>query len=137
MTGRIPGWAIAALVGAALAGCAGQPAPKDVQERSLFAAGEAAEARGDYDQALVQYVQLLGSDPDNVEAHYRIGRVHQALGNPIIAREAFQRALAKNPDHVGAIEGLGLLSLEDGQHEVAAAMLHKALGKDPARWRCY
>jgi Flp pilus assembly protein TadD len=122
---------------AGLAGCASQPSSKEIAQKNLLASGENAELHGDYDQALVQYVQLLGEDPENVDAHYRIGRVHAAIGNGSIAREAFSRVLGKEPGHVGALEGLGLLYLEEGQHDSAAAMLHKALAKDSKRWRSY
>jgi hypothetical protein len=78
---------------AGLAGCASQPSSKEIAQKNLLASGENAELHGDYDQALVQYVQLLGEDPENVDAHYRIGRVHAAIGNGSIAREAFSRVL--------------------------------------------
>jgi Flp pilus assembly protein TadD len=129
--------AVGALLAAAVAGCASQPSPEALAVQGLLAAGENAESRGDYDAALVQYVKVFSAEPDNTEAHYRIGRVHAALGNNVTASEAYQRVLAKTPAHVGALEGLGLLYLEGGQRDVAASMLHKALGKDAARWRSY
>jgi Flp pilus assembly protein TadD len=134
---RIAGWAAALAIAAAVAGCASQPTPEELERQNLMAAGEAAEARGDLDGALVKYVKLLSEEPENVEAHYRIGRVHSALGNPAIARDAYMRVLAKAPQHVGALEGLGLLYLEQGQRDIAHAMLHQALGRDQARWRAY
>jgi Flp pilus assembly protein TadD len=121
-----------------LAGCATTgPAPVPAEHQALLTSGEQLEASGQNDAALVQYVKLLGLDPQNLEAHYRIGRVHSTLGNLPTAKEAFQRVLAKDRQHVGALEGLGLVNLESGQRELAAALLHKALARDQQRWRAY
>lgn len=132
-------WAAAALLGAVgLAGCATSgPTPQQIEQQNMLAQGERFESAGAYDEALLQYVRLLGTDPENVEAHYRIGRVHTALGNTATARDAFQRAVAKDPDHPGALEGLGLILLEENQRDRAASLLHQALAKDARRWRSY
>jgi Flp pilus assembly protein TadD len=137
--GSLRRWAATAvLAAAALMGCAAPgPTPQQVEQQALLANGERLEAAGASDEALLQYVRLLGSDPENVEAHFRIGRVHSTLGNTATARDAFQRALAKEPKHVGALEGLGLLYLEANQPELGASALHKALAQDGKRWRSY
>lgn len=124
-----------------LGGCASTaikgPTPQDL----LLASGERAEAAGDADAALVEYVKALGVPKPAVgqsaEAHFRIGRVHAALGNAGTAREAFQRALAAAPEHAGAMEGLGLLYLDAGERPVAQALLHRAVARDGLRWRAY
>lgn len=125
------------LLALGLAGCASGPTPQELEEKALLSSGERLEASGDYDAALVEYVKVLGIDDQNVEAHFRIGRVHSALGNTVTAREAFQRVLEKVPGHPGALEGLGLLYLASGQREVANSLLHKALARDGLRWRAF
>lgn len=125
----------------ATGGCATRapkgPSPQEV----LLASGERAEALGDPDAALVEYVKALGIDEPaaalSAEAHYRVGRVHAAFGNAGTAREAFGRALAAEADHAGALEGLGLLHLQAGERPVANALLHRAVARGTGRWRAY
>lgn len=121
-----------------LGGCAAQAAKPVPASANLLTAGERLEASGDYDGALVQYVQALGSDDAGgmaAEAHYRIGRVHAALGNVATARDAFRRALGLAPEHAGALEGLGLLQLAAGDRAGAQLLLKKAADLDGTRWR--
>lgn len=120
-----------------LAACTTTPSREALQQQSLLAAGQSLETAGDYDGALVRYVQLLQLDERNVEGHFRIGRVHAALGNAATSREAYQRALALDGQHPGALEGLGLQQLDAGERAAAAALLHKALARDNTRWRSY
>lgn len=122
-------------------GCA-STGPKGLsRQQVLLAVGERAEMAGDLDAALVEYVRALGLDePDaatSAEAHFRVGRVHTALGNSATAREAYRRALAGAPEHPGALEGLGLMALEAGERPVANALLHQALARDAGLWRSY
>lgn len=126
-----------AVLALALAACATGPSKQETEQQALLATGERLETAGAYDDALVEYVKALALEPENAEAHYRVGRVHVALGNDTTAREAFQRALARAPDHPGALEGMGLLHLEGGRRDAAGALLHKAVARDPSRWRAY
>lgn len=120
----------------ALAACAGKDVREEPAESTadLMAAGAAAERRGDFDTALVEYVKALGDGPRNAEAHFRIGRVHRALGNAATARDAYARALQLQPEHVGGLEGMGLLLLEQGNHDGARELLHKAASKPGVGW---
>lgn len=135
--GRSPVRAAALVALALCAGCATQRGGDDPQLAALLAAGQNLELAGAHDEALVQYVKALQLDEHAAEAHYRIGRVHAALGSVPTSRQAFERALVEAPGHAGALEGLGLLDLEAGQREAAAARLHKALAREPGRWRSY
>lgn len=136
--GLLRSLAASALVVAVLSGCASRgPTPQQVEQQGLLAAGERLENSGAYDEALVEYVRALAVEPNNAEAHYRVGRVHAVLGNGATARDAFLRALSQAPGHPGALEGLGLHYLEEGQRDAANSLLHKAIGRDAARWRAY
>lgn len=125
---------------AVLAGCAGaqvRDEARPVSAAGALAAGMAAERRGELEGALVEYVKALGDTPDDGEIHFRIGRVHGALGNMATAREAYARALKLKPGHVGALENLGLLLLEQGNHAGARELLHKAASKPGAGWGAF
>lgn len=124
-----------------LSGCAttAQPEPVSVEPplstAELVAAGDRMERAGDLDGALVNYVKALSGDANNADLHYRVARVHAALGNPRVAQEAYSRALTLNPEHAAALEGYGLLLLKLGQTDAAQQVLLKAMEKNPVSWR--
>jgi Flp pilus assembly protein TadD len=107
-----------------LGACATTTAPSDavpptLTSTDLMASAERLERVGDF----------------NAELHYRVARVHVALGNPRVAQEAYMRALGLDPDHVAALEGYGLLLLQMGQTDAAEQVLKRAEEKNPESWR--
>ena len=143
------GWriALAALLLTGAAGCAGpdlKPGAKSDDGSAaetaqgaaeLAAAGDQLEHDGDLNGALVDYVKALGANPNDADLHYRVARVHAALGNDRIAQQAYLAALKLQPEHVDALEGLGLLLLRNGQPAQARPLLLKVIAKEPSRWR--
>lgn len=99
-----------------------------------MALGAAAEQRGDLQAALLQFAEAASLKPRSAETHYRVARIHAALGHGDTAREAYGRTLTLDPTHVGALEGFGLLLLEQRKPVVAATLLQKAVSADPKRW---
>lgn len=138
--------ALAALLLAGAAGCAGPDvksaakpddgsAAETAEGAAELAAGDQLERDGDLNGALVDYVKALGANPNDADLHYRVARIHTALGNDRIAQQAYLAALKLQPEHVDALEGLGLLLLRNGQPSQARPLLVKAIAKDPSRWR--
>ena len=68
---------------------------------------------------------------------FKIGAVHEQLGNRALAEKAYQFGLEREPNHAGACERLGLLYLQDGRTDEAAALFKRALDLDPKRWRSH
>ena len=58
----------------------------------LFAEGNALEAAGSFEAALVPYTEAAALDPDFAELQFRLGTCHLAAGDPEKALAAFARA---------------------------------------------
>ena len=152
---------------AVLAGCASQPADKDVpsvaesdkeKASELYAGqpavvhatefpvasaaeglarGDAAWREGKLDLAVYLYVQSIAFDATAPEPFLKIGAVHEQLGNRGLAAKAYELGLERQPEHAGACERLGLLYLQDGRNDDAAALFRRATKLDDKRWRSY
>lgn len=138
---------VAALLALALQGCASAPAkqkpdpateqtPAAISGRAI-AAGDADYARGNYDEALVEYVKAASAIPNNVLALSRIARTQENLGELGMAADAYQRVLAVQPNDAAANEGLGLIMLRRGQLDAAGKLLNIAIKLNPRAWRAY
>ena len=53
-----------------------------------------AERRGEYDQALKNYLKMLEMIPDKPEANYSVARIHALLGDSRKALESLEKALS-------------------------------------------
>jgi Flp pilus assembly protein TadD len=157
----------AALLAAALAGCAaqaergasaapeqadraaagelyeGQPAVVHATEFPVASAAEGL-ARGDdawrqgrLDLAVYLYVQSLAYDARNPEPLLKIGAIHERRGNRALAQRAFEMALALDRDNAALHERLGLLYLQDARDVAALPLLERALALDPRRWQSH
>ncbi len=84
----------------------------------LIAAGRAAVERRDLDKAASLFEKAIAANPNDAEAHYRLGTVYGAqaqrgdvgvLKQASLAKKikaAFERAVALDPDHLSARQGL-------------------------------
>ncbi len=97
--------------------------------------GDLAWREGKPELAIYLYVQALAFDATSAEPLFKIGAVHEQLGNRALAAKAYQLGLERQPNHAGACERLGLLELQDGRTDEAAALFKRALDLDPKRWR--
>jgi Flp pilus assembly protein TadD len=101
-----------------------------------LARGDDAWRQGNLDLAVYLYVQSLAYDAATAEPFFKIGSIHEKLGNRALAEKAFELGLERDPGNVGASERLGLLYLES-RNEAAERLLHAAVSGDPRRWRSY
>jgi tetratricopeptide (TPR) repeat protein len=83
--------------------------------------------QGDLPLAEERFVAALRSDPQNSEALYYLGLVHQQKGEPIIAIEMFQKALSVNANVAIVHANLGLTLASLGRFEDARPHLERAL----------
>jgi protein O-GlcNAc transferase len=104
-----------------------------------FERGEAYEQQSLYAQAVSMYSEALRIDPNNIEAHYRMGVVYDKLGNPERAAQKYQDTLNLNPGHAGALSALagqhlnrGLRYRQQGQLAEATQELKAVLQFNPA-----
>ncbi|MBR9829223.1 MAG: tetratricopeptide repeat protein [Oceanospirillales bacterium] len=96
--------------------------------------GDQALARGDADEALYHYVQVLERAPDNASAYFRIGQIHMARNNMKLASLALRSALGNEPEHIGALTALGVLQLKQNRYAEGREYLERAVANDRKRF---
>ncbi|GAA0790854.1 tetratricopeptide repeat protein [Marinobacterium sediminicola] len=96
--------------------------------------GDQALARGETDEALYHYVQVLDLESESAAAYFRIGQVHIGRGNEKLASLALRSALGIEPEHIGALTALGVLHLKHNRYSEARTNLDKALELDRKRF---
>jgi len=86
---------------------------------------------GDFENALINYRQVLQRDDLNVEAHNNLGLLYRDKGLFEDAIQHFQRAIAINPAYARARNNLGVVYLNQRKLETAATQFQAALAIDP------
>jgi tetratricopeptide (TPR) repeat protein len=93
---------------------------------------QAAIDAGNYEEAQADLQAVLEENPDNAEAHFKLGLVHFNMGQYDLAREHFQRSMALDPDRAAAVHhNLGVLAYQLGDMETALQEFQAALEEDP------
>ena len=67
-------------------------------EYEAYGAGIAAMGRGDYEQAVEYFQQVLDLEPEAVDAYYFLGEANRALGFPGEAVKAYDQAVLLNAE---------------------------------------
>jgi tetratricopeptide (TPR) repeat protein len=109
-----------------------------------MARGRKYEQETLYGPAIAEYQRALKENPENAEAHYRIGAISAQLGNASKAAEEFRQVLDIDPYHAQARSALASYHLNRGvifrgQHQVeeAARELKEAVRMDPKSGTAY
>jgi tetratricopeptide (TPR) repeat protein len=76
------------------------------KENGRFVLAEIYKARADLAKAEEQYSLILAKDPASAEAHYRLGLLAQAKGDPIKARAEWRKAVSIDPMHAASRQKL-------------------------------
>ena len=108
---------------------ASAPAAQNASEglaQQHFQAAQAAERKGDYEQAAAEYREILKLYPDLPEVYNNLGVVYYVQGKNAEAIAAFQKVLAAKPDALGANLFLGMAYLRTNQYSNALAPLLNA-----------
>ncbi len=116
--------------GATAARAATPPTPGD--RANPMGEAELLRAAGRTDEAAALYTKLLDTDPDNVEALYRLGMVRAGAGAINEARDLLQRAVEIDPDFADGFSDLGVLCRRLGDGDGARAAYGRALALNPA-----
>ncbi len=141
------GWALAALLVAALGVCTITqiaiwrdseslwthvikvfPGSVPVAHNNL---GVLYDRQGLHDKALEEYEKALAINPSFADAHANLGVAYKRRGNYEKAIEEYQKALAGNPNMAEARTNLGLAYYHQGMYDKAVAEYQKALNIDP------
>lgn len=108
--------------------------PQPLTVRQGLSMGDQALARGDADEALYHYVQVLELEAESASAYLRIGQIHMVRGNERLASLALRSALGIEPENIGALEAMGVLRLKQNRYAEAKPYLEKAVGEDRKRF---
>lgn len=111
---------------------AGLPRATTVKQGLIM--GDQALARGDTDEALYHYIQVLDLEKNSAAAYFRIGQVHMGRNNEKLASLALRSALGVEPEHIGALTALGVLHLKHNRYAEARVHLDKAVALDRKRF---
>ena len=102
--------------------------------------GDAAFAAGNWDKAIVEYVNSLvgaADSPENLDTLVKIASAHLEAGHHETAETTFRQVLQVRPGDIAAREGLGLALLNRQMPEQATAELTAVIAADSTRWRAY
>jgi len=90
-----------------------------------------AMSRGDHEQALSTFSEIIALDPDYAEGWNKRATLHYLMGNYEASVADIQETLRLEPRHFGALSGLGLIyrALEDD--EAAQRAFEAALEQNP------
>lgn len=86
---------------------------------------------GRHDAARRLCLRGLEQHPDNVEAHYLLGLIYRAAGEPERALDEWDIALRLDPTYTAARRELGLLLLERGDRDAARGHLERVAAAAP------
>lgn len=94
--------------------------------------GNALQASGQHEAAVVSYCRALEINPEFAQAHTNLGSALQALGRFEDAVASHRKALGIAPDYVAAHFNLANAFKEFGQFDDAVASYRRALELEPA-----
>lgn len=114
------------------------PAPDAGATDGFVLAAQAAEGRGDLQAAVVSYGDVLGLDPDRVDAYLARGRCLLELGDYAAAMSDFQHAEDLAPDSPDPLVEMGNLFFARKEYRRGIHYYDQAIELDPthAMARC-
>ncbi|MCK5801423.1 MAG: tetratricopeptide repeat protein, partial [Lentisphaeria bacterium] len=97
-------------------------------------AGSAAEKSKDTRQAVFSFKKVLEMEPDNADAHARIGLIlAETPGKDSEAEQYLKRALELDPNHADVIFRLGYVQIRQEKMAEAAATMMRGSALEPKR----
>jgi Flp pilus assembly protein TadD len=103
-----------------------RPADPLAQAREL-------EQAGQVDRAMNLYREILRTQPDNLEAHFALGSLHEKIGQHLQALEQFEMAKRSDPENVDAAVRHARAMAVLGRYDAAERELRRAARMDPTR----
>lgn len=87
----------------------------------------------DYESSLINYLQILQTNPGRHDLRYRVGVIFLLTGQLEAARKELARVLVQAPDMLAAHEALGLVHLQEKQYALAVDEFRQVLAREPSR----
>ena len=95
-------------------------------DEALTRAEALRKGPGSFEETIQAYQKALSLNPDNAEAHYRLGTLYHISQQLQLAISEYQATLRLDPQHVGALNNLGLLYFRTGRTDDAQQKLKRA-----------
>ncbi|MCA9580874.1 MAG: tetratricopeptide repeat protein [Myxococcales bacterium] len=102
-------------------------APPQVDLTDEVLRAESLIGNGELGEAFALLEDILGKDPKNKRAWLDMGLVHEMMGHPERAEEAYKSALSVDPDFPEALNNLGLLLRNANRAADALPLLERAV----------
>ena len=99
--------------------------------RPYFSMGQILTQRGQYDEALANYLKALEINPNYSDAQYNLGILYEKEDQTDKAIERYRRAIQIDPGFVKAYNNLGVILLKQDKTDEAIEYFRKALTIDP------
>ena len=87
--------------------------------------------KGDVAGAQAALSELAAKRPESFIAHYQLGRIYEASGNPARAELEYSKALSLNSDQRGIVVDLARALTSQKKYKEAEAVINRQLAKDP------
>jgi tetratricopeptide (TPR) repeat protein len=110
---------------------------EQVPEDRLEALGDLALKNRNFDNSLVNYLQILQEHPERYDLHYKVGVIFLLSGKLEPAQKELALVLVNRPDMLKAHEAMGLVHLQNKQYPLAINEFQLVLAQDPRRPKTY
>ncbi len=107
--------------------------PEQVPEDRLEALGDVALKNRNFDNSLINYLQILQEHPERYDLHYKVGVIFLLSGKLEPAQKELALVLVHRPEMLKAHEAMGLVHLQGKQYPLAINEFQCVLAQDPKR----
>jgi tetratricopeptide (TPR) repeat protein len=111
----------------------GETLPED----RLEALGDLALKNRNFENSLINYLQILQKNPERYDLHYKVGVIFLLSGKLEAAQKELALVLVHRPEMLQAHEALGLVFLQGKQYPLAIDEFQYVLSQEPRRAKTY
>jgi tetratricopeptide (TPR) repeat protein len=111
--------------------------PQSMPQDRLEALGDMALKNRNFEESLINYMQILQKHPERYDLHYKVGVIFLLTGKLEAAQKELALVLVHRPEMVRAHEALGLVFLQKKQYVEAIDEFKHALSRDSNRPKTY
>jgi len=112
-------------------------AGEELPEDRLEALGDIALKNRNFENSLINYLQILQKNPERYDLHYKVGVIFLLSGKLEAAQKELALVLVHHPEMFQAHEALGLVFLQGKQYPLAIDEFQYVLAQDPRRAKTY
>ncbi|MGO8762197.1 MAG: tetratricopeptide repeat protein [Desulfobaccales bacterium] len=107
--------------------------PEQVPEDRLEALGDSALQNRNFENSLINYMQILQEHPERYDLHYKVGVLFLLSGKLEPAQKELALVLVHQPEMLQAHEAMGLVHLQGKNYPLAIDEFQYVLAQDPRR----